>query len=128
ALAVAAVAAPGCAPKKTAEPVEAPVKIRLARFLPSGAAGELVLPGRIKAAEEITIRSRLNARLTAFAVLEGDRVARGAVLARFDAPETRTALAAARAESEAATAALGIAVRQQARVESLYAANVVATR
>lgn len=87
-----------------------------------------MLPARIKAAEEVTIRSRLNARLTAFAVREGDRVSGGQVLARFDAPETRAALEAARAESEAAAATRQLAIRQHARIESLFVAGVVSTR
>src|SRR6185436_11905553 len=104
------------------------IRVHVARFAGGAGGNALVLPARIKAAEEVTLRSRLDARLTAFTVREGDRVESGAVLARFDAPETRAALAAARAENEAADDRRTVAARQQARIESLFVANVVSTR
>lgn len=117
----------GCARHETVAPAAPPVRARAARFDAGGGDGTLILPGRIKASEEVTIRARLDARLTAFVVREGDRVSRGAVLARFDAPETRTALAAARAESDAAASAHALALRQHARAESLYALRVISS-
>jgi RND family efflux transporter MFP subunit len=97
-------------------------------FAPEAAAGLLELPGRVKATEEVTLTARLPARLTALVRREGERVRRGEVLARFEAPETRGALAAARAEHEAAELALEVALRQEARVESLWSARVVSRR
>jgi RND family efflux transporter MFP subunit len=100
--------------------------VTVARFRPGGATNGTVLPARVKAAEEITILARLSARLSSFAVREGDRVTRGATLATFDASEMQRARAAARAESEAAAIAVRVATRQHQRAESLYASGVIA--
>lgn len=125
---MAALAASGCSGSEPREARAPAVPVRVARFAAAGGAAGLVIPGRIKAAEEVTVRARLDARLTAFAAREGDRVARGAVLARFDAPETRAALEAARDGAAAAELSLALAVRQHARVESLFVAGVVSSR
>lgn len=92
-----------------------------------GAAGSLVLPARIKAAQEATLRARTGARVSAFVVREGTVVREGAVLVRFDAPEAKRALEAARSDEQAARVAAAFASRQYTRIESLFTAGVVAT-
>jgi len=127
-LLAAALAGCGGRAKSPAHGAGEPVDVAAATFAPGAASGALVLPARIKAAEEVTVAARLAARLTALDAREGDHVRRGEPLARFEAPETRRALAAARAEAAAAELALAVASRQAARIESLFAARVVSQR
>lgn len=96
--------------------------------LDSTAGGTMVLPARIKAREEATISARAAGRLTTLLVSEGDRVRAGQSLARFDAPESRRALVAARREREAATLAWDVARKQQARMDSLFGLQVASAR
>lgn len=91
-----------------------------------GSAGSLVLPARIKAAQEATLLARTGARISQFVVREGQAVQAGALLVRFDAPEAKRALEAARSDEQAARVAAAFAARQFARVESLHTAGVVA--
>ena len=114
----------GCGGQRSAEPVATAVPVRVLA-LGAGGRGTLTLPARVKAAEEVTLSARISGRVSAFPVREGEVVASGTVLVRFDAPEARRALEAARAEEQAATVAAGNAARQRARVESLYTADVV---
>jgi RND family efflux transporter MFP subunit len=104
-----------------------PAKVRLIRA-GAPAADALVLPGRVSAREEVTLTSRLGARLTALPAREGERFRRGAALAVFGAPESRAQLTGARAGLAAATLARDLARRQEARLDSLYAARVAALR
>jgi len=90
--------------------------------------GSLVLPARVKAREEVVVAARTAGRVTALLAHEGDRVRAGQVLARFDAPEARLALDAARREFDSARLAADVARRQHARIETLYVARVVAQR
>ena len=87
---------------------------------------EIVLAGRVEAREEVTLTSRVSGRLTALPVPDGAVFREGTTLARFDAPETREAVAAAEASWRAAKTSLDLARRQEARFESLYAAKVAA--
>ena len=96
--------------------------------LDSALTGALVLPGRIKAREEVVVSARLAGRVTALLAREGDRVRAGQPLARFDAPEARRALDAARREFDSAALSAEVARRQQARIETLYVTRVVAPR
>ncbi len=80
------------------------------------------------AREEVTLTARLAARLTALPLREGDHFRRGQTLATFDAPETRAALEGARAGLASATLARDLARRQEARMDSLFAARVAAQR
>ena len=96
--------------------------------LDSALAGTLVLPGRIKARQEVVVSARLAGRVTTLAAREGDRVRAGQLLARFDAPEARRELGAARQDYDSAMLSAEVARRQQARIESLYVARVVAQR
>ncbi len=96
-------------------------------MLDSATTGAMILPGRIKAREEVVLASRIAGRVTRLAAFEGDAVDEGQVLAVFDAPESRRALAAARRELEAATLAGEVARRQSARMDSLFSAGVAAS-
>ncbi len=96
--------------------------------LDSSAVGSLVLPARVKAREEVVVGARVAGRVTVLLASEGQRVRGGQPLARFDAPESRRALEAARREFEAATLGAEGAGRQQARMESLLVARVAAPR
>ncbi len=88
----------------------------------------LVLPARITAREEVTVPARMAARLTAMPLREGDHFRAGAVLATFDAPETRAQLEGAEAALVSATLQRDLARRQESRMDSLYAAHVAALR
>lgn len=119
-----ALAGCGGAPKDSADAAP-PVAVRLVR-VGSGAPGTLELPARVKAAEEATLTARSGGRISAFPVREGQTVAEGTLLVRFDAPAARLALAAARADEQAARVTATYAQRQHVRMESLFAAGVVA--
>lgn len=95
--------------------------------LDSSTTGALILPGRIKAREEVLLAARMAGRVTRLPVHEGEAVRAGEVLASFDAPESRRALAAAQRELEAATLGYEVARRQAARMDSLFASGVAAT-
>jgi RND family efflux transporter MFP subunit len=129
AVAVSFVAFAGCGAGPAAEqPSAAPIEVAVASYQGGAAAGEVVLPARVKAAEEVTLVARLAARLTAVRAREGARVRAGDVIAEFAAPEMVRALAAVRAEMAAAELSLAVAARQEARLESLFVARVVAER
>jgi RND family efflux transporter MFP subunit len=106
----------------------APVAVTALRVGGSAEAGELVLPGRVKAAEEVTLTARMPARLTQLPLREGQAFRAGAVLARFEAEEARRALEAARSGLSAATMRRDQARLQESRMDSLYAARVAALR
>jgi RND family efflux transporter MFP subunit len=104
------------------------VPVEVAVFDAGTLGADVVLPARVKAAEEVTLATRLGARLTALHAREGDRVRRGDVIGEFGAPEMKRALAAARADLASAEAQLAVSARQEARMESLFAARVVSER
>jgi len=119
----------GCSGSHRAAPISREARaIEVATFAVGGRGGSLLLPGRIRAGEEVTLTAKLAARLTSLAAREGARVRRGDAIARFEDPETRRALASARADASAAELAALIATRQAARMESLFAAQVVSAR
>lgn len=117
--------APRETPRTRARP---PLVVPVVTFEAATPGTEVVLPARVKAAEEVTLAARIDARLTALPAREGARVRRGDPIAVFGAPETRRALAAAEAEADAAELSLGVTARQQARMESLFVSRVVAER
>ncbi len=94
----------------------------------SGTLGGLVLPGRIKAREEVTLTSRITGRLTALPLREGAPFRKGQVLARLDAPETRDAVQSAREALEAARVRVEQARTDEARMRTLFEQNVAAKR
>ena len=119
----------GCGTKPVAERRGGePVATEVATYDAGAADADVVLPARVKAKEEVTLVTRLAARVTALRAREGDRVRRGDVIAEFAAAEMKQALVAARAERVSAELALNAAARQGARVESLFASRVVSER
>lgn len=110
--------------EKPGAPDAAPVAVQLVTP-DTSARGTLTLPARVKAAEEATLTARSSGRVSSFPVREGQVVAEGALLARFDAPEARRTVEAARAEEQAARSAAAVAARQHARVESLHTVGVL---
>lgn len=104
----------------------APVAVPVMVVRPEAADGDLVLAGRVEAREEVTLASRIAGRVTSLPLSGGASFRNGEVLVRFDAPEAREALAAAEGAWSAARSRLGLARRQEARFESLYASKVAA--
>jgi RND family efflux transporter MFP subunit len=88
----------------------------------------LILPGRVKAREEVTLASRITARLTTLPIREGGVFHKGQVLARFDAPETRDALQSAREAVDATRSRLEQTRIDEERARTLFASNVAARR
>lgn len=113
--------------RSRADAAVAPVPVSVFRAAET-AGMPLTLPARVTAREEITLTARLAARLTSLPLREGDRFRAGQTLAEFDAPETRASLESARAGLDAATHARDLARRQEARMDSLFAARVAALR
>lgn len=118
-------ASTGCGAKHGTDSVaEGPAHTVEVVTLTDAPAGTLTLPARVKAAEEATLTARIAARVSGFPVAEGRRVEAGTVLVRFDAPEARRALEAARADEQAARASATAAARQHQRIESLHTSGV----
>lgn len=105
-----------------------PIPVRALTAGEAGSLGGLILPGRVKAREEVTLAARLTGRLTALPMREGASFRRGQVLARFDAPETRDAVRSAREGLEAARVRLEQARTDESRMQTLYDQNVAAKR
>jgi RND family efflux transporter MFP subunit len=103
------------------------VAVSVLQVEPSMGAGTLLLPGRVKAREEVTLTARLAARITRLA-REGDRFPAAHALAVFAAPETYEAVSAARASLDAAEMRLAQARHDEARAESLVQAGAAAPR
>jgi RND family efflux transporter MFP subunit len=125
-LAAAVVAGCGGRTQETARDGRAPVTVPIAVVRAETGGGDLILPGRVEAREEVTLASRLAGRVTSLPVPDGASFRADDLLARFDAPEAREGLAAAEAAWSAAKTGLALARRQEARFESLYAAKVAA--
>jgi RND family efflux transporter MFP subunit len=124
--------AAGCARRDvpghaTADP-RAAVSVRTVRVEDGGRGASLIVPGRVSAREEVVVRAAMSGRVTALPLREGQRFSKGAVLARFEAPETKAAVSAARAAEQSARHRLEVARRQEARLDSLYAHRVAALR
>lgn len=103
-----------------------PASVQVIRPASTSAAVGLVLPGRVAAAEEITVTARVPARLTSLQVREGDPFRRGRRLVEFEAPETKQQLVSAKASLQAARVRREVAGRQLGRVDSLFARGIVA--
>jgi RND family efflux transporter MFP subunit len=121
----------GCGPRgghRAESDAATPRSVTVVRVETGAQGGMLVLPARVTAREEVTITARLRGRLTELPFEEGRSFAAGATLARFDAPETRDAVAAAAARVEAARIRLETARRQEVRLDSLHALRAAALR
>jgi len=112
----------GHGPAKTDD--RAPVAVSVLVVGAQSGDGEIVLPGRVEAREEVTLSSRIAGRVTALPVTGGASFQEGDVLARFDAPEALEASVAAEAAWQAAKTRLDVARRQETRFDSLYASKV----
>lgn len=119
----------GCAPshERTSDP-RPPRDVVTATFDAARMDERLVIAGSIRASEEVTLTARSAARLTSLSARAGSRVRVGDPIGVFDAPEMHRQHAAARAALESASLAATVAVRQDARVESLFVAQVVSAR
>jgi RND family efflux transporter MFP subunit len=105
-----------------------PVTVQAIRAGDAGAFGGLILPGRVRAREEVTLAARITGRLTALPMREGASFRRGQILARFDAPETRDAVRSAREALEAARVRVEQARTDESRMQTLVEQNVAARR
>lgn len=123
---LAALAIGGCGKSPRAEHHDtAPRPVTLVRLEPAQP-GTITLPARVKAVAEATLTARVAGRVSGFPVREGQAVAAGALLVRFDAPEAQRALEAALADEQAARVSALYATRQHARMESLFTTGVIA--
>ena len=118
----------GCARPPSSRSAAAPPTVAVATFRAGASADQDVFPARVKASEEVTLDSRISARLTTLVAREGAHLRRGDPIALFDAPEARRAMTAARAEVSSAELALAVASRQEARADSLFAKGVLSAR
>jgi RND family efflux transporter MFP subunit len=116
----------GCGPaaRPDADSAVAALPVRTLRAMADSGTGSLVLPGRARADQEVTLTARVPARLTSLA-REGAHFDRFAPLARFDSPEARGGLAASRAAMTAAAVRRERARSQEVRLRSLFASGVV---
>jgi RND family efflux transporter MFP subunit len=128
-LVLSLIALGGCSrgESRTARPESAPpLAVRTIRAASAGLPA-LVLPGRIKALEEVTVTARVPGRVTAL-LREGEPFRGGQTLASFDAPESRQALESARAGLAAAAMRRDQARLQETRLDSLHAVGVASLR
>ncbi len=88
----------------------------------------LILGGRLKADEEVTVAARIAGRLSRVPVADGGTVRRGAAVAVFAAPDAEAARAAAQSAASAAQVRYEVARRQAARLDTLFAAGVATRR
>jgi RND family efflux transporter MFP subunit len=130
ALALLALSVLSCARRDASPPSrsESPRAVRLIRVTPGSMISDLVFAGRVRAKEEVTLSATVGGRLTALPFAEGRAFRAGSVLARFESPESRLGLDAARAAVRAAAVRLEESRRQEARIDSLWKNRVVTPR
>jgi RND family efflux transporter MFP subunit len=97
-------------------PAARPVKLLTIGGTQSG--GELEYPGMVGAAKEAEVAFEVAGRITKLPVEEGDKVKKGAVLARLDARDYQSAVDAANADLNAARA-------EHERLKALFARSAV---
>lgn len=115
-------------PDSAGTPAGPAVAVSAVDIVPAGGESSLLLGGRLKADDEVTIAARVAGRLSALPVADGAPVRRGAAVALFSAPEAEAARAAARSAATAARVRRDVARRQAARMDTLLAAGVVTRR
>ena len=81
--------------------------------------------GDLRPVETINVRARLEGDLTAVNVREGQRVARGAVLAQFEASEQRSGAQSAEADRAAARSELATATWSLEQSQELFKAGAI---
>jgi RND family efflux transporter MFP subunit len=120
----------GCASHEARQThaAESPVRVTVMRVGVSEAQGQMIVAARVRAREEVSLAAATAANLTALPVVEGGHFARGQILARFDAPETRDALDAAQASLVSANVRLETSRRQENRVDKLFTEKLVSER
>jgi RND family efflux transporter MFP subunit len=118
AAALAVLAAAACASEPVVdEPVVRPIKTMTLAAAGGGAVREY--PGTVQAAQDAEMAFEVAGRIVDFPVDEGERVERGALLARLDPRDYEAALAEERAREQAARA-------EYERFKSLHESGVVA--
>lgn len=83
-----------------------PIAVRTETVAPRTLLRRLAVTGSLRSDEEVEVGSRMEGRVRAVLVREGERVARGQVLLRLDEQEVRAQLARSRALLDAAQARL----------------------
>ncbi|MCA3131602.1 MAG: efflux RND transporter periplasmic adaptor subunit [Rhodocyclaceae bacterium] len=135
-LLVLALGAAGVAWKKRQAPAPASAPAAAARVMEVAQAdletvrreafGRLVpLSGSLRPAEWTVVKSKVAGELSVLTVREGERVARGAVLARFDDRDLQARVAERGAVLEAARAQLALARKNQASSAELLATGFI---
>ena len=102
-------------------PVEEAPTVRPVKMMTIGGAqsgGELEYPGMVGAAKEAEVAFEVEGRITSLPIEEGDKVKKGAVLARLDARDYQSALDASNADLNASRA-------EHERVKALFARSAV---
>lgn len=94
-----------CSDSAPPAPAEAPlVPVAVAAVAPASGDVSLLVTGTVRLKRETALGFNTNGRIAAIMVREGDRVARGQVLARLDPTSLAAAAVSARAEAERARA------------------------
>jgi RND family efflux transporter MFP subunit len=88
----------------------------------------VAVTGDLRPIETVEVRARLEGDLEGVYVREGDRVAQGQLLARFEASEQESARRSAEADREAARAALSTAQWNLEQSQELFKAGAVPER
>jgi RND family efflux transporter MFP subunit len=87
---------------KAAEPAASPAKdVKTVEVVRSGGAGEVAVPGAVRARQHAALSARMPASVTELPYEEGQRVQAGAVVVRLDDLALRAAVAAAEAALKA---------------------------
>lgn len=102
-----------------------PRRVHVASVEQSDGAHGQRFPGTVRAGERATLAFNLGGRLAARSAKVGDRVARGAVIARLDAREVGNAVAASRAELDSVKARLKQQRRDRERALKLWKSGVI---
>lgn len=103
-------------PSVLSRPVALSRPVTTAAVEGSGGAGTTAVPATVQARQRAALAARMTASVVELPVQEGDRVARGAIVARLDDAALRSALVATQAAARAADVDL-------ARVEALLGKN-----
>ncbi len=104
AIALAACSAEPEAPPPPRASEQAPIVVQLASVGSAAGSASLVVPGTVRLKRETQLGFNSSGRIAAILVREGDRVARGQVLARLDPTSLTAAVGSARAEAVRADA------------------------
>lgn len=98
---------------------------KLVEALSLARAHNTLLPGDVRAADEVELSFRVSGPLAHLDIEAGDEVDKGAVLARIDARDFRVQLGAARARRDAAQAQFGNTQTEERRTRNLVESNAL---